>query len=393
MLGNDLLHSKEHVQISPRSTASHRCRDSLPPHLYLLHVSPSQRSHIHPPPTLLAMSNRKGSWKGKKARQQTATVKEPDTSVPIGDTNLTHKDVSIYLVKMPHFLAECFESKDPSKQNEVVARLRIPRFDSSPGASKNSTARIFLDKVPTGNHGKSREAGVNGVDTEISTEFALDILKDGEDPRMMVFSCNRTDDDVDMRMEGKVSFQCTARPKMDRAYRSLNKRRTLSSMQRTREMLRMDDSARKAVDREAIQPLSMTETAKQREERKQKKEDARRHLDVPDEKWREIARVAVFKAFEIQSHYSAEEIARVVEEPVSRLRSVITEVCAYNKSGPFAGRYELKDEFKTVSQRRQKERDLENYRLEQIEIAKKRREERADRERGEGPPSKKARQN
>lgn len=339
------------------------------------------------------MSSRKGSWKGKKSRQQAAPVKEPDTSAPIGDTDITHKDVSIYLVKMPNFLAECFEPKDPSKQNETVARLRIPRFNPSAGSSKEtSTARIFLDKVPESFSEKSREVQLNGAASNVSTEFVLDIIKDGEDPRVMVFSCNRTGDNVDMRMEGKVSFQCTARPKLDRTYRDMNKRRTMLSMQRTREMMRMDDSARKAVDREAIQLMSMTETAKQREERKQKKEDSRRHLDVPDEKWREIARVAVFKAFEIKSHYSAEELARVVEEPVTRLRSVITEVCAYNKSGPFAGRYELKDEFKTVSQRKQKERDLEDYRLEQVEIARKRREERSERERAEGPPSKRARQ-
>lgn len=337
------------------------------------------------------MSFRKSHWRNKKRREEllASLPKEPDTSARIGQTDLKNKNVQIYLVKMPAFLAEQFEARGPGT-GEVVARMRIPGPDNKPkvenegdeeeGRPAREKPRIFLDKVCG-----TKDTPKESVSTEYDVEFQA------ENPKMMVFSQNRQGEEVDMRMEGVVSFLCSARPKFDSKYRGMNKRRTMLSMQKSREVLRMDDSARKAADREALKPMSMTETAKQREVRKKQKEDSRRHLDVPDEKWREMARVDVFKAFEIQGHYTADELAKVIGEPLNRLRSVITEVCVYNKSGPFSGLYELKDEFKTVAQREQKERDLESHRLAQIELVKKRREERAERERQDGPASKKSR--
>lgn len=340
------------------------------------------------------MSYRKGSSARNRSRHEQASEPEPDTSAPIGKTDLTNKDVQIYLVKMPAYLAEQFEPRG-SGQNEIVGRLRIPGNNNRPTVDhgeqpdngeapkpKKEKPRIFLDNVRG-----TKDIPKQNIMTEYDVEFQH------ENPKVMVYSQTRKDEKVDVKMEGTVSFLCSARPKFDDKFRGMNKRRTELSMQKTREVKRMDDSARKAADREALKPMSMTETAKQREERKKQKEDARRHLDVPDERWREMARVDVFKAFEIQPHYTADEVAKVIGEPLSRLRSVITEVCMYNKSGPFSGKYELKDEFKTVAQRQQKERALEDYRLEQIELVKKRREERAERERLEGPAAKKSRLN
>eukprot|EP00177_Eucheuma_denticulatum_P002794 GFKZ01005015.1.p1 GENE.GFKZ01005015.1~~GFKZ01005015.1.p1 ORF type:complete len:348 (-),score=52.60 GFKZ01005015.1:1174-2217(-) len=346
------------------------------------------------------MSSKKGSWKKKSRQQQPAPAKEADTSASIGETSLKHKNVEIYLVKMPTVLAKHFEPGAQIRQNEIVGRLRIPQDEPRQGrGSLPNPPRIFLDKVMTNlksetnnDPRRGNEKLVDGLGKDvIPREYEINFPANGIETNFMVFSCNREGEDPDMRMEGKVSYHCTARPKLDRTYRDMNKRRTKMSLQKEREVQRLDDVDRLAADREAIQPMSLTETSKQRAERKQKKDDARRHLDMPDEKWRENARRAVFMAFEIKSHYSAEELAAVVNEPLSRLRSVITEVCSYNKSGPFAQRHELKDEFKTVAQRRQKERDVENYKQEQIEMARKRREERAERDR-EAPPAKKARQ-
>lgn len=329
-------------------------------------------------------------WKNKGNRRKEEQIKEPDNTPQIAEANLANKDVQIYLVKMPAFLVDHFEQNDEIKKNEVVGRLRIPtRAEAKSGES----AKIFLDKVMSKPKDKnvSSSATPKAENIPISTEYELTFNKGSRDPKILVFSQNKNGDDVDLRMEGKVSFQCMARPKMDRTYRDMNKRRTLLSMQKTREIKRMDERERRAYEREAIQPMSMMESAREKEERKQRKEDARRHLDVPDEKWKEITTVAVFKAFEIQPHYSADELASVVNEPVSRLKSVMSDVCVYNKSGPYVGRYELKDEFKTAEQRKQKAKAMEEFRLEQIDIAKRRREERAERER-DGPPSKKSRQ-
>lgn len=341
------------------------------------------------------MSYRRGSsWKGKNRRNEPPPPPVPDISDPIGEVNLANKDVKIYLVKMPQYLAQQFESRGPG-QNEIVGRLRLPGKDQKPKVDheeplgdgevrkpRKDGPRIFLDNA----------RGTKDIQKQdILTEYELEFQH--EDPKVMVFSQMRKTEKIDMKMEGVVNFLCSARPKFDDKFRSMNKRRTNLSLQKTRELKRLDDSARIAADREALKPMSMTETTKQREEKRRQKDEARRHLDVPDAKWREMARVDVFKAFEIQPHYTAEEVARVANEPLSRLRSVINEVCNYNKSGPFAGKYELKDEFKTVEQRKQKEQALEDYKLEQVELVKRRREERAERERLEGPAAKRSRLN
>lgn len=320
----------------------------------------------------------KKSWRGRSRRRENNEPDEPDTTNLIGTTDLQNKDVQIYLVKMPGFLADQF--KNP--ESGIVGRLRIPEQGSQPKNAASTLKpdengpRIFLDK-----HVNSKG---NIAISEFNVEFQT------TEPNMLVFSGNKDGKEASMRLEGTVVHQCMAKPKMTSGYRSVNKIRTRIANTATRELLRMDDRARKAAEREALKPMSMMETAKQREDRKKQKEDSRRHLDVPDEQWREIARVAVFKAFEIQAHYSADELAKDLQEPVARIRPIIGEVCSYNKAGPFSGKYELKDEFKTEAQRFQKKRELENHRLSQIENVKKRREERAEMEK-DLPPAKKAR--
>lgn len=307
----------------------------------------------------------------------------------IGGTDLSNRAIKVYLVKMPNFLAQQFANPE-GIENNIIGRLRIPEEETlGPAAvtdaedddvaAKKELPRIFLDKT----------VKVEGApERDVSNEYELMFQPD--DPKITVFSGKPVGDNVDMRVEGQVSFQCVARPKYDATYQKMNQSRTIKAAQKSRVTLHMDDSSRKAADRVALKPTAMAETTKQREERRKTKEDAKRHLDVPDEQWREMAKVCVFKAFEGQAHYSMEQLAKDVHEPSGRLRSIINEVCTYNKSGPFSGKYELKDEFKTIAQRQQKDRELEDYELAKLDVVRKRREERAEREK-DAPPSKKPR--
>ena len=338
------------------------------------------------------MGSRKG-WRGNNKRYEPAPPRPPDVSSRIGTTDLTNKNVQIYLLKLPSYLAKHFENPEDG----IVGRLRIPdgaahqdthEDDKDDKDDKDEkkvpTPKIFINKRVTKESSSSQpEAAVTEFDMEYSTSAS----------NMIVFSGSREGENDDMRVEGVVMHQCVAKPRMDEKYRSVNKNRTTAANKKDRFLLTMGERERLAAEREALKPMSMAETAKQREERKRQKEDARRHLDVPDAKWREYTKVAVFKAFEIQSHYTADELAKVVGEPTSRIRPIISEVCSYNKSGPFASRYELKDEFKTASQRQQKERDLEDHRLAQLELLRKRKEEQAEDDEDGMPPAKKARPN
>lgn len=310
---------------------------------------------------------------------------EPDLSEPVGETSMENRAVKVYLVKMPNFLIERFASAKPDASGAppIVGRLRIPdaaslgaSADDNEGEDSTQFPKIFME------NGKKTDG------TPDTDEYELMFQPD--EPTIYVFSGKPQGENPDMRIEGQVSYLCTTRPKFDTKYRTINRTRRLKAETKARTTLRMDESSRRAADLTALKPNAMVETTKQREERKKSKEDARKHLDVPDEQWRELAKVAVFKAFEIHAYYSAEQLAKDVDEPLSRLRSVINDVCTYNKSGPLSGKYELKDEFKTVAQRQQKERELEEYKQAQLESIRRRREERAERERLEGPPNKRS---
>lgn len=311
--------------------------------------------------------------RGHKSRQAREKPEEevPDTSTPIGYVDAENAKTQVYLVKMPNFLYEKF-SKPVAEgaAQPVLGRLRIPA-GAATGAEGEPAPQLFID-------------GANGPE-------AYNLRFNDNSPQIFVFSEAPKDAEPGLRVEGSVSYQCSAQPRMDARYRGVQRMRTQSAATKTRTTQFIDDDARRLADNNALQPNALVETTKQREDRKRSKEASRRHLDVPDAEWRELAKVAIFKAFELKPHYAAEQLAKDVEEPLSRLRSVINELCVYNKSGPFSGRYELKDEFKTAEQRAEKLRHVEEHRLKQLENARRRRDERAEQERQDGRSSKRPR--
>lgn len=205
--------------------------------------------------------------------------------------------------------------------------------------------------------------------------FSQDTNKD-----MVVFSGNATNPEKDeLRLEGIVESMYQARPVMDEQFEKLNSYRTHSMNKSSAKMATISERQILKAERVSLRPRNVGETMKEREERKRKKEDSRRHLDIKDDDWKENTTTDIFKAFDIQAYYTAEDLANTIKEPVGRIRPLISELCQYNKSGPFAQKYELKDEFKTVAQRERKDRDVEEHKQKQLDVQRKRKEER-DRE-------------
>lgn len=308
---------------------------------------------------------------------------------------------------MPNFLAEQFE--DPARG--IVGRLRLPPSDkkdeqekeTTPEENKSKTGiRIFIDKPlpsaatnlkPPSKHGPTALTTLAplgrraNAPSPVTKEYELSLQNAA--PSTIVFSSNSTGDKDGVAVEGRVAYKCQARPKLDSLYQGITMARSTVANKSTRGVKRLDERERKRVERASLRPTDHGESSKQREERKRAKEIARSHLDVPDDTWREAVRVGVFKAFEDRAYYTADELARAIDERTTRIRPIIAEVCAYNKSGPFSGKYELKDEFKTESQRRQKAAELESHKQAQLELARKRKEERMERERQDGGPASK----
>lgn len=298
-----------------------------------------------------------GASGGGKGRSRDMYQKQeedtPDETPFIGDVNVDSANANVYLVKLPKSVYEKFSQPIPEGAvGPVLGRLRI----------NSKEQRLFLDGAPSG--------------TEV-----YDIRFQDVPPKITIFSHAGTEQNPAMRVEGRVSHQCAAQPVMSAKLRNSVRARSKMATTKTRTTKLMDDDTRRMADNEAMRPLAGIETAKMKEERKRMKEAKRKHLDVPDKEWREAAKRAVYTAFETSLIYTADKLARDVDEPISKLRSVINEVCVYHKSGAYSGHYVLKMDYMSKEQKNEYKRGLEEFEKLEMEKRLKRREERTAEER------------
>lgn len=302
--------------------------------------------------------------------------------VPFGEVDLERQGTRAYLVKMPAFLLKEFESRPGKPGESAIGRLRIPDMDSLKPTPMSAMQDGEVEQEP-----RAQIMIDHPVDPKAENPRKYELHFPDEEAELYLMSWKPKGDDPSMRVEGRVVHQCDARPQLDDSYRRINKKRGEDAAQSGRETVFMDEGERIDAQNRAIRVTAEGESATVREERQKKKESSRRHLGVPDAEWKEAIKVALFRRFESKLHYSADELSRDLDEPVSRLRPIINEICVYNKSAPFAGKYELKDEFKTLAQRQQKERELEDHHMAMMEDVKRRREERAQNDRDRQEPS------
>ena len=314
-------------------------------------------------------------WKNKQRKLEILAPKGPDESELIGKIDVGNKDVQVYLVKMPEYLAEQFE--DPT--NGVVGRMRISENMPRNGQSQSESARIFLDKPRP-----SKKLNIHNK-KEMVTEYNLAFIPGMHET--MVFSSNAKGEDENVQIEGRVLHTCHAKPKLDSSYARLTNIRSKMSKMRPRELMELDQKERKAAERASFRPDDMTPSAKEREEKKRQRERAKSHLDIPTEKWTAITTEAMFKAFGEHPFYTAENLARDLGETVHRLRPLLQKYCQYKKSGPFSGHYELKNHLQTDDLLKSRRELEEKHREHQLERARQRKAEREGED--DAPPSKK----
>jgi len=299
----------------------------------------------------------------------------PDNSEFIGYANLDNAGTKVFLVKLPQSLYDVFDNKETEEgggggtdgvPGPVVGRLRIPKNKKTEGkrGAPGPMPKIFLDAPPN---------------TTTPTEY--DLRMQQSSANIQVFSESADTERPFVQCEGVVSHQCTAQPSMSKNYRALTRERTVKSVTKLRTTLVMDDDTRRLADNMALKPTSGVESRLVKEDKKRQKEKARKHLDINDADWRELAKTAVFRAFESKINYSAEKLANEVDEPVNRLRSILNEVCSYHKAGAFSGTYLLKAEFMSAAQRQEKESAEAEHKQAQADKIRARREERIEDER------------
>ncbi|KAJ8909041.1 hypothetical protein NDN08_005739 [Rhodosorus marinus] len=268
-----------------------------------------------------------------------------------GEVDFSSYGRGLYLVKVPARVIDALKKGDEGK-------LRLPTAaDEETGIAKGE---LLLG-------GDAAEHPTSKFEVQIKPE-AQDVI---------VFSSDRKDDDGKVRIEGKVSHQCVARPVIDSKFRSRLKQNVKSKAaapQRKMQILN-DEEYRKAEHR-----VVKIKTAQEIRELKYQREQKRRYVDLPEAQWKERTTTRLFQLFEKRSHWSLTEIADALDEPQQRLKALLGEACVYNKSGPHRNMYELRDEFKTVEQRKQKEDEIEARREARLAEQEKQRRLREEKE-------------
>mmetsp|Transcript_8077 Transcript_8077/g.17387 ORF Transcript_8077/g.17387 Transcript_8077/m.17387 type:complete len:376 (-) Transcript_8077:162-1289(-) len=362
-----------------------------------------------------------GSGGGGGADDHDLALENPDEVAPTGAVDLALASRRVYLIKLPAFLLEHLEetagtAAKNGATNPVVAKLRLPvtmdddtdnalkgaftlttpinaPSSSAPNAASDPNKKSSLvmssagkgsmqslralGAVPPQSSLKPATAGAPLTPREVPREYELRFLP--EAPNTLLFSEDLADDKGGVRAEGKVLYQCVAQPKLDNAYLAVNRGRFERALKRDREVARMDDQTLRAAQVDELRPLAIGETAKERDEKRRRAELMKRGTDAPmDNKWRDTMVSSLFEMFERRPYWSLTALLDETNESSQRLKPLVTELCVFNKRGPYSNLYELRDEFKTKRQREVKDDDVRERRQANLDTVRQRMQEMRD---------------
>eukprot|EP00184_Porphyridium_aerugineum_P001937 CAMPEP_0184701586 /NCGR_PEP_ID=MMETSP0313-20130426/20545_1 /TAXON_ID=2792 /ORGANISM="Porphyridium aerugineum, Strain SAG 1380-2" /LENGTH=381 /DNA_ID=CAMNT_0027161695 /DNA_START=58 /DNA_END=1203 /DNA_ORIENTATION=- len=335
-----------------------------------------------------------------------AMYTNPDEFTKTGKVDVTMAGRKVYIVKFPNFLLENLEERARAAMsnsggnvpglnpNPIVGKLRLPiqmdddventtkglvtltdsRTMQANGASKRSDGKPPVSGGSSSNLNKSSTLGDaaggsgNSQLPKIPTQYDLRFLP--EAPSTLIFSEDPADDHGVMRCEGRVAYHCVAQPHVNEAYLEINRARFENANKRGREVAFLDDKALRDAQVDELRPLAfLGVTPKDKEEKRRKQELLKRVSDTPmDDKWRDNTITKLFGLFERHSYWSLRSLLDETNESAQRLKPLVSELCVYNKRGPYMSMYELKDEFKTTQQRTDKEIDARDRRKAQMEM-------------------------
>ncbi|KAA8499940.1 General transcription factor IIF subunit 2 [Porphyridium purpureum] len=227
----------------------------------------------------------------------------------------------------------------------------------------------------------SRVAGTNRVP---SVPLQYNVKFKPEKPKMLVFSDDPADDTGKVRLEGRVVHECIVQAQQATELARVKKAMEEEATKRRRVMEVLEEEEYRRTQMEELQARGITESFKSRDEKRRRAELLKRGSAAPmDDKWRETMLQKIFKAFESHSYWATEAILNECNESKQRLTPIIKELCVYNNRGPYAGTWELKDEFKTQQQRTDKDIDSAERRrrtIENVQLKLKEKEEREGKE-------------
>jgi len=230
---------------------------------------------------------------------------------------------NVWLVKVPKYLSETWGKADDSG---IVGSLKI---------SKTPTTQV---KFELSEH-LSKAGSIGGV--ALPREHNL--LMSDVSQSLAVFSETSTDasdqhisqGESQFAFEGKVAKRADCRPVENPSYMLLKK----LAIKRAAEPARKIQQITKLRHETNFKPIGDHRENVEREKRR--KEDKKRIRAEKEEVMEKL-----FSAFEKHQYYTLKDLVHITQQPVIYLKSILKDVCIYNKKNPHKNTYELKPEYR-----------------------------------------------
>lgn len=227
------------------------------------------------------------------------------------DLDLTAAGRGVWLVKVPKYLAEKWES---IPQTANVGKLAIgkPKF---PGGKPDVTFTMndaqmggSVSEIP-----KQHKFMLTGVAGQ-----ALSILTETPDV---------------LSVEGKVIQRAECRPVVDANYMRLKKAHVEMATKPNREIVQLDKIVQ-SYKPVAAHSYHWDDRIKKKDETKRPRAEKDKVIDM------------LFAAFEKHQFYNFKDLVEVTKQPVTYLKEILKEYCNYNTKAPHKNMWELKAEFR-----------------------------------------------
>ncbi|KAG2378549.1 hypothetical protein C9374_008188 [Naegleria lovaniensis] len=282
-----------------------------------------------------ASSSSSGS--GTPNNSNAPTFKKRKQYIPLeGTLNASGIDQKVWLVKIPEFVdlakykdeetigTVLIEENTLTKQTNLSLNINPPSLDAA--GSKVTEFNLMLNQKKTPMYVFSME---KLSDEQIQEREKLRYQKKSQPLIHLDYI-----DTTEINVSGHIDKSCNAVVKLGKAYGELSRQRLASASQRDRKSIKVSEE-----ESTTKKPSVM---AKYRDG---KQEEGPRDVRVREDEKKIKAKI--FSLFKERQYWKSEELADTTDQPKEFIKSILSKICIYNKSGEYKGYYQLKPHYAT----------------------------------------------
>jgi len=281
-----------------------------------------------------------------------AVVKEKKVSDK--DVDLTNQKRDVWLVKVPKYIADRWESSDSGTNVGTICIKPRTAGGGGPDVKFKLSESVAKERTPaTGsdNQPKSSFHVWSTTDQEIPSDYKLEFLKPQVLATQHLAVLSQTtipdltpkdDDDAEkaapavskkLSVEGKVSCRAECKTITSDLYMRVKREALLKPTQTARKVQKINKLV-KTYKPVANHANNIAYQKKLKKEGKHTREDKSTVMEI------------LFHLFEKHQYYNIKDLVRETRQPITYLKTILNEVCRYNVKNPHKNMWELKPEFR-----------------------------------------------